>query len=190
MAEQITINREIYDHADVENHRVETGEGLTEEVVRKISSEKKEPTWMLQKRLKALELFNGDEEIYKLLSRAYALNKQLIRARVILKDGLTHVSNILSLQRELINLVKVDNDFVSGHHFANQLKLNERTKAEGYMLQGNLFLMENKMSEAINAYQRAAKSGASQEAVLIGLKNAHLLKVSASQRVVKIFHEN
>ncbi len=139
---------------------------------------------------KALELFNGDEEIYKLLSRAYALNKQLIRARVILKDGLTHVSNILSLQRELINFVKVDNDFVSGHHFANQLKLNERTKAEGYMLQGNLFLMENKMSEAINAYQSAAKSGASQEAVLIGLKNAHLLKVSASQRVVKIFHEN
>ena len=56
--DQISINREIYDHADKEQHAVVTEEGLTEEVVRKISSHKKEPEWMLQKRLKAFGFFN------------------------------------------------------------------------------------------------------------------------------------
>ena len=100
---------------------------------------------------KALELFTGDQDIYINLSRAYVSNEQLIKARDILKNGLAHVNDTSSLQRELIDLVRFDNNFVSGHHFANQLKLNERTKAEGYMLQGDLYLLENKRGEAINA---------------------------------------
>ena len=56
--EQITIDREMYDHADKEKHTVETGEGLTEDVVRKISAHKNEPEWILQKRLKGFEFFN------------------------------------------------------------------------------------------------------------------------------------
>ena len=126
---------------------------------------------------KALELFTGDQDIYINLSRAYVSNEQLIKARDILKNGLAHVNDTFSLQRELIDLVKFDNNFVSGHHFANQLKLNERTKAEGYMLQGDLYLLENKRAEAINAYQKAAKSGESLEAVQVGLEKAQLLKV-------------
>ena len=35
-----------------------TGKGLTEEVVREISAIKKEPQWMLDYRLRSLELFN------------------------------------------------------------------------------------------------------------------------------------
>ena len=35
-----------------------TGKGLTEAVVRKISAIKKEPQWMLDYRLRSLELFN------------------------------------------------------------------------------------------------------------------------------------
>ena len=55
--EKMSINREIYDHADEEKHVVIADEGVTEEVVRQISAHKKEPEWMLQKRLKSLEYF-------------------------------------------------------------------------------------------------------------------------------------
>jgi len=40
-------------------HKFTTGKGLTEEIVRKISEKKNEPQWMLEYRLKALEVFNS-----------------------------------------------------------------------------------------------------------------------------------
>jgi len=52
-------NRE-YDygfHDDV-NPTYSTGKGLTEEIVRNISKVKNEPDWMLEYRLKSLELFH------------------------------------------------------------------------------------------------------------------------------------
>lgn len=52
-----TIDRSVYDDAaDVKNKYV-AKPGLTEEVVREISRQKNEPEWMLEKRLKAFELF-------------------------------------------------------------------------------------------------------------------------------------
>jgi len=41
------------------HHKFTTGKGLTEEIVRKISEKKNEPQWMLEYRLKALEVFNS-----------------------------------------------------------------------------------------------------------------------------------
>ncbi|MDP7115575.1 MAG: Fe-S cluster assembly protein SufB [Candidatus Woesearchaeota archaeon] len=53
------INRETYDHYNKEKLSFKAPEGvLTEKLVRKISASKKEPKWMLEKRLKGLKFFN------------------------------------------------------------------------------------------------------------------------------------
>ena len=53
------IERGVYDIKDEMQHKFTTGKGLTEEIVRKISEKKNEPQWMLEYRLKALEVFNS-----------------------------------------------------------------------------------------------------------------------------------
>ena len=54
------VERELYDFKDEEKeedfYRVE--EGLTPEIVRQISKEKHDPEWMLEFRLKSLEIYN------------------------------------------------------------------------------------------------------------------------------------
>lgn len=54
------VDRSLYDHADTEQHRFKASPGLTEAVVREISNQKNEPAWMLEKRLKAFELFKNE----------------------------------------------------------------------------------------------------------------------------------
>ena len=51
------VNREIYDHKNQERHILKASPGLNEEVIRLISQRKNEPEWMLDKRLKAFEIF-------------------------------------------------------------------------------------------------------------------------------------
>ena len=53
------IERGVYDIKDEMHHRFTTGKGLTEEIVRKISEKKNEPEWMLEYRLKSLDVFNS-----------------------------------------------------------------------------------------------------------------------------------
>ena len=53
------VERGVYDIKDEMHHKFTTGKGLTEEIVRKISEKKNEPQWMLEYRLKALEVFNS-----------------------------------------------------------------------------------------------------------------------------------
>jgi FeS assembly protein SufB len=67
---EFSIDRSRYDDAADVKNEYEAPEGLTEELVRQISKDKKEPEWMLQKRLKGLEWFNktplpkwGPEEV-------------------------------------------------------------------------------------------------------------------------------
>lgn len=55
------MNRGIYDIKDEFRYRKKTEQGLTESIVRQISEEKKEPNWMLENRLRALEIFNQKE---------------------------------------------------------------------------------------------------------------------------------
>ncbi len=55
----IDINRDLYDHADDHKAKFVAEPGINEEVVRLISKTKQEPEWMLQKRLKALKLFQN-----------------------------------------------------------------------------------------------------------------------------------
>ena len=59
-ADQKTMDIHIQgiDHKNTPKFTKTTGEGISESTVHAISKEKNEPEWMLQKRLKALELFN------------------------------------------------------------------------------------------------------------------------------------
>lgn len=52
------ISRDLFDHSDKIKYKFKVPEGLNETVVRKISEYKKEPDWMLRKRLASLEAFN------------------------------------------------------------------------------------------------------------------------------------
>jgi Fe-S cluster assembly protein SufB len=54
---KVKMNRTLYDQADPENHQFKSIPGLTEAVVREISKQKQEPSWMLEKRLQGLALF-------------------------------------------------------------------------------------------------------------------------------------
>jgi len=52
-----TFNRSKYDNASAEKLKFKSSKGLNENVIRQISLDKKEPEWMLNKRLKAFEIF-------------------------------------------------------------------------------------------------------------------------------------
>ncbi|MBP7708362.1 Fe-S cluster assembly protein SufB [Candidatus Pacearchaeota archaeon] len=57
MAQEITMDRSKYDEYIPEKHKFKSDLGLTEETVRQISTDKNEPAWMLDRRLKAFKLF-------------------------------------------------------------------------------------------------------------------------------------
>ena len=54
-----TLTREVLDTANEERNVIQSTPGVTEEVVRLISTDKKEPQWMLDLRLKALNIFHS-----------------------------------------------------------------------------------------------------------------------------------
>jgi len=62
MSEIIDINRETYDHYNKDRVIYKTAEGITKETIKQISKQKKEPEWMLKKRLKAYEIFKKLKE--------------------------------------------------------------------------------------------------------------------------------
>ena len=59
MSRIIEISRERFDHKNEERFILKANPGISIEVVKLISKSKNEPEWMLQKRLKCLEIFNS-----------------------------------------------------------------------------------------------------------------------------------
>ena len=57
------IDRSIYDFRYEENDAYKVEEGLTEDIVRQISSEKDDPEWMRDFRLHSLEVFNNTQMV-------------------------------------------------------------------------------------------------------------------------------
>ncbi len=51
------VERGVYDIVNPEDHRFVADKGLTEDIIREISREKNEPEWMLEYRLKSLEIY-------------------------------------------------------------------------------------------------------------------------------------
>ena len=58
MNKNFKTTRNILDHHNPERLKFKAKPGINEEIVKHISNDKKEPEWMLNKRLKALETFN------------------------------------------------------------------------------------------------------------------------------------
>lgn len=54
---KFVIDRSVYDEANKDKSKFVAPAGLTEDLVKEISKQKNEPDWMLQKRLKGLQLF-------------------------------------------------------------------------------------------------------------------------------------
>ena len=52
------INRNIYDIKNKDNYDYKIKKGLNKEIIEEISAQKKDPDWMLDIRLKALEVYN------------------------------------------------------------------------------------------------------------------------------------
>lgn len=57
MPKEIKINRELFDKADKDSSKYKSKPGLSKELVIEISKYKEEPEWMLEKRLRAFELY-------------------------------------------------------------------------------------------------------------------------------------
>ena len=55
------VDRSIYDLRNVDEDVYKVAEGLTPEIVRQISKEKNDPEWMLELRLKSLDIYNNME---------------------------------------------------------------------------------------------------------------------------------
>ena len=53
------INRSVYDIKNEEKDAYRIKQGLTPEIVEKISEEKHDPAWMREFRLKSLEIYNN-----------------------------------------------------------------------------------------------------------------------------------
>ena len=53
------INRTIYDIKDRDNSSYKSDKGLTPDIIKEISSQKNEPKWMLDFRLKSLQIYNS-----------------------------------------------------------------------------------------------------------------------------------
>ena len=53
-----TINKNVYDIKNPDEYEFKAKEGLTKEIVMEISRQKEEPKWVLDIRLKALEMYN------------------------------------------------------------------------------------------------------------------------------------
>lgn len=53
----VELDRDVFDHADTESHSYKAKPGVTEELVREISRQKNEPSWMLDIRLRGLKAF-------------------------------------------------------------------------------------------------------------------------------------
>ncbi len=130
---------------------------------------------------KSIQLYNQDAEVYILLSHAYALNDMIEKIRPMLREGLLYVKDKLPLQVELIELARKDGNFPNSHLFADQLKLDERTKANAFIYQGELFLLQTKGEDAKSAFQRALKAGAPEDSVDEGLAQAEELIQNAEQ---------
>lgn len=56
---EISLDRSPYDNPNEDHSRYKAKPGLTEDIIREISAQKKEPDWMLKKRLQAFELFKN-----------------------------------------------------------------------------------------------------------------------------------
>ena len=129
----------------------------------------------------SLALNNANVDVYIMLSKAYIGTGERLKVRQLLKNGLSHVKDIFSLQIALINLAKTDGDYVNSHHYVDQLKLNESTRANAFLYAGKLYMQQQRTEDAILSFENARKAGASMSKVNAGLADANSLSGQAER---------
>lgn len=60
MTPQFTLDRSLYDDANVDHSSYKSVPGISQELILEISKQKNEPEWMLEKRLKSFGFFQGE----------------------------------------------------------------------------------------------------------------------------------
>ena len=79
------INRSVYDIKNEENDSYRIKQGLTPEIVEKISEEKHDPAWMREFRLKSLEIYNNMQVYRSSGAGGQHINKTSSAVRLIHK---------------------------------------------------------------------------------------------------------
>lgn len=156
--QKIEINREIYDHKNPENLIFKAEPGLTKELVRKISKDKNEPEWMLQKRLLGLKIFNeksmpnfgpdlSDLDFSKII---YYLKPNAKKNA----NSLDEIPEDIRKTYEKLGIPKAEREYLGGSKFQYESEVIYRNLKKELEKKGIIFL---DMDEAIKKYPEMIK---------------------------------
>ncbi len=144
---------------------------------------------------RSIEIDPGTRDSHLLLSEAFISKGLISEAREALGRGMPFVEDRVPLILKSIEITKIDRDFKKAYQFANQLKLEQETLSIGNILQGEINIVEGRFADAIDAFLRAQKAGASDNQVLYRLAEAysksgdkdHAIEIASSHLAA---HEN
>lgn len=122
---------------------------------------------------KSIEIDPKTKDSHLFLSDALISKGLVSEARDALEFGLPYVEDRLPLILKSIEITKIDRDFKKAYQFANQLKLEQDTLSIGNILQGEVNIIEARFEDAVEAFQRAQKAGASDKQILYRLAEAY-----------------
>lgn len=122
---------------------------------------------------KSIEIDPETRDSHLLLSEAFISKGRISEARKVLESGMPFVEDRVPLILKSIEITKIDRDFKKAYHFANQLKLEQETLSIGNILQGEINIVEGRFGDAVEAFLRAQKAGASDDQVLYRLAEAY-----------------
>lgn len=111
------IDRKVYDISDIDDNSYKAQKGLTESVVREISKLKLEPEWMLNHRLKSLEIYNR----LKLPNWGSSLHEldmdqivTYVKPNTNMKSNWDEVPDNIKSTFERLGIPKAERDYLAG----------------------------------------------------------------------------
>lgn len=122
---------------------------------------------------KSIDIDPAKGDSHLLLSDALISKGLISEARDALEFGMPYVENRVPLILKSIEITKIDRNFKMAYRFANQLKLEQETLSIGNILQGEINILEGRYTDAIEAFSRAQRSGASDNQTLYRLAEAY-----------------
>lgn len=121
----------------------------------------------------SIKIDPANMDAHYLLSDALLSKGMVLEARDALEYGLPFVEDRVPLILKSIELSKIDNDFKKAYQYANQLKLEQETLSVGNILQGEINISEGRYDNAVEAFLRAQRAGATDDQVLYRLAEAY-----------------
>lgn len=155
---KLKINEEIYNHKNPENLIFKAEPGLTEELIRKISKDKNEPDWMLQKRLIGFKIFNkkpmpnwGPDLSDLDLSNIIYYIKPNAKKNA---SSLSEVPEEIRKTYEKLGIPKAEREYLGGSGFQYESEVVYHNLKKDIEKQGVIFL---DMDEAVQKYPNLIK---------------------------------